>query len=125
MGKSDMKTAERLGFKEGVTFAVVDQDLKVVASSKACFEKPELVGFMKTTLQSDAAKTSWEIVQKQIDDQKATLARARDLAKHDKWKEAAEEYKLLINAPCKIADFYDEAVKEADKAVRKAEQQSK
>ena len=44
------------------------------------------------------------------------------LAKQDKWKEAAEEYKAIINANVRVADFYDDVVKEADKAIRKAEQ---
>lgn len=122
MGKSDAKTAARLGCKDGALFAVIDQNMNVLASSKG-LERPEQVeAFLKTTLKSEVCKTYWTAVQAQIDEQRKTLDEARALAKQEKFKEAMEKYTLLLNSKVRVADFYDDAVKEATKVARKAEQ---
>lgn len=121
MGKSDAKTAERLGCKEGVLFAVIDQHMNVLATSKGV-EKPEQVeAFLKTTIKSEACKTYWTAIQSQIDEQKKALEEARALVKQEKFKEAMEKYTLILNSKVRVADFYDDAAKEAGKIARKAD----
>jgi hypothetical protein len=121
MGRSELKTAERLGFKEGVMFAFVDQDLNVVATSKSLPESDGLANFLKSTLRSPACAKFWAPVQTTIDEQKKALAEARDLMKREKYKEALERYKSIVNSNVRVAEFWDDAAKESVKATRKAE----
>jgi hypothetical protein len=122
MGTSDVKTAERLGFKEGVQFAIIDQDLNVLASSKSLAESEGVASFLKATIKSEKCVKYWEPIQKQIEEQKATLAKARELAKKDKIDEALEQYKLIVESRVLVADFWDDAAKEYAKVARKVEQ---
>jgi len=122
MGTSDAKTAERLGFKEGVQFSIIDQDLNVIATSKSLAESDGVTALLKTTIKSEKCVKFWEPVQKQIEEQKATLAKARELAKKDKFEEALEQYKLIVDSHVLVADFWDDAAKEYAKVARKVEQ---
>ena len=122
MGKSDLKTAELLGFKDGALFAVVDQDMKVLASSKSLPKSENVATFLKTTIKSDVCKTFWTPIQKQIDEQKKWLDEGRALAEKKQWKESLEKYQMILNSPVRIADFYDETAKEVVKVQRKAEE---
>jgi hypothetical protein len=123
MGTSDPKTAERLGFKDGAQFAVVDQDLNVLFTSKSLAESENVAAFLKTTIKSDKCTKYWEPIQKQIDEQKAALAKARELVKQEKLAEALEQYKLVVDSRVLVADFWDDAAKEFAKVARKVEQQ--
>jgi hypothetical protein len=122
MATSDAKAAERLGYKEGVQFSVVDQDLNVLFTSKSLAESEHVANFLKTTLKSDKCTKYWEPIQKQIEEQKAALAKARELAKQGKHEEALEQYKLIVESRVLVAEFWDDAAKEASKIARKAEQ---
>lgn len=124
MGRSDAQTAERLGYKEGVMFSFVDQELNVIATSKSLPESEALAGFLKNTLRSEACAKFWTPVQSTIDEQKKALAEARDLMKKEKYKEALDRYRSIIDSGVRVADFFDDAAKESVKAQRKAEQQS-
>ena len=123
MATSDAKTAERLGFKDGAQFAVIDQDLNVLFTSKSLAESENVANFLKTTIKSDKCTKYWEPVQKRIEEQKAALAKARELAKQDKLAEALEQYKLIVDSTVLVADFFDDAAKEYAKVARKLEQQ--
>jgi hypothetical protein len=125
MGKSDLKSAERLGFKDGAIFSIIDQDLNVLATAKPSVESAAVESFLKTTLKSDKAAKHWAMVQTQIDEQKKALDSARALAAQKKWKEASAQYDLALNSNIRVAEWYDEAAKEAEKARRKADQQDK
>jgi hypothetical protein len=122
MGKSDAKTAEMLGYKDGALFAVVDQDMHVLATSKSMPKSDVVAGFLKTTIKSDACKKWWAPVQQQIDDQKKSLDEGRALAKQDKWKDALAKYQAVVNSNVRVADFYDDAAKEIVKVQRKADE---
>lgn len=123
MAASNAKTAERLGFKDGAQFAVIDQDLNVLFTSKSLAESENVANFLKTTIKSDKCTKYWEPVQKRIEEQKAALAKARELAKQDKLAEALEQYKLIVDSTVLVADFFDDAAKEYAKVARKLEQQ--
>ena len=123
MAASNAKTAERLGFKDGAQFAVIDQDLNVLFTSKSLAESENVANFLKTTIKSDKCTKYWEPVQKRIEEQKAALAKARELAKQDKLAEALEQYKLIVDSTVLVADFFDDAAKEYAKVARKVEQQ--
>jgi hypothetical protein len=120
MGPSDVKTAERLGMKDGAIMAVVDQDLNVLATMKPTDRPEGVAAFLKATLKSDACKTFWAPIEKTIAEQKVALDEARALARQDKWKEASEKYESIVMSGVKVADFYNDAVREAGKAARKA-----
>jgi len=122
MGASDAKTAERVGCKDGALFAIVDQDLNVIATSKPIVTSEGVVSFLKKTIQSEACVKQWSYVQTQIDEQKKALEKARALMAKDKFKEALEQYRLVLDSKVRISDAWDEAAKEVGKAARKAEQ---
>lgn len=122
MGPSDAKTAERLGCKDGAIFAVVDQDLNIVATSKPIATSDGVAAFLKTTIKSEPAAKAWSLVQSQIDEQKKALEKARALVAKEKFKDALEQYEVVLNSRVHVADFWDDAAKEAAKAARKAEQ---
>ena len=125
MGASDAKTAERLGFSEGALFSIVDQDLKVVATSKSITTSEGVASFLKKTMQSEPCAKHWATVQTQIDEQKKALEKARALMAKEKFKEALEQYRLVLDSKVRISDQWDEAAKEVAKAARKAEQLDK
>ena len=125
MGTSDAKTAERLGFKDGAIFAIVDQDLRVVATSKPIATADSVALWLKKTLQSEPCAKHWASVQTQIDEQKKELEKARALAAQDKWKDSLEQYRLVLDSKVRIGEPWDEAAKEVAKAARKAEQADK
>ena len=122
MATSDAKAAERLGYTEGVQFSVIDQDLNVLFTSKSLAESNDVAKFLKTTLKSEKCAKYWEPIQKQIDEQKTTLAKARELARQDKLEAALEQYKLIVDSRVLVAEFWDDAAKEAAKIARKVEQ---
>ena len=121
MGKSDAKTAERLGFKDGAMFAVVDQHLNVIATSKPIVNSDGVAAFLEKTIRSESCKSFWSNVQTTIDEQKKALEKARELVRQDKFKDAMEQYAIVVNSNVRVADFYDEAAKEAAKIARKAD----
>ncbi len=123
MGASDAKTAERLGFKDGAMFAVIDQDMNVIATSKPLAKSENVAAFLKATIKSEKCAKYWEPIQKQVDEQKKTLEEARSLAAKQMYKEALEKYKLVLSSNVRIAEFWDDASKEAEKVQRKAEKQ--
>ncbi len=122
MGKSDAKTAEALGFKDGALFAVVDQDMHVLATSKSMPKSDNVAAFLKATIKSDACKKWWAPVQQQIEEQKKALDEGRALAKQDKWKDALPKYQAVVNSTVRVAEFYDDAVREIVKVQRKADE---
>src|SRR5262245_31051362 len=122
MATSDAKTAQHLGFAEGVQFSVIDQDLNVLFTSKSLAESENVASFLKTTIKSEKCAKFWEPVQKQIDEQKAALAKARELVNKGKLEEAMEQYKLITGSHVLVAEFWDDAAKEAAKVARKLEQ---
>ena len=81
-----------------------------------------MAAFLRSVIKSDACKAYWAPVQQQIDQQKAALEKARDLAKKQMWKEAVEQYDAVLVSATRVADFYDEAAKEAAKAAKKADE---
>lgn len=121
MGASDAKTAERLGFKDGAIFAVIDQDMNVLATSKPLAKSENVAAFLEATIKSEKCAKYWAPVQKQVDEQKKALDAARSLVAKEKFKEALEQYKLVLDSNVRVADFYDDAAKEAAKIQRKAE----
>lgn len=125
LGKTDAKTAERLGYKEGAIFSVVDQDLNVIATSKPIATSESVALFLKKTIQSEAAAKHWAPVKTQIDEQKKTIEKARALAAQDKWKEALEQYRAILDSTVRVGESWDAAAKEVTKAARKAEQEDK
>ena len=123
MGPSDAKTAERLGCKDGAMFAVVDQHLNVIATSKPIATPEGVAQFLEKTIRSESCKSFWTNVQTTIDEQKKALEKARTLVKQEKFKEAMDQYAFIVNSNVRVADFYDEAVKESGKIARKANKQ--
>ena len=121
MGKSDLTAAQKLGFTDGAMFAVVDQRMNVLATSKALPTSEQLAGFLEKTIKSESCKSFWTNVQTTIDEQKKALEKARALVKQEKFKEAMEQYALVVNSNVRVADFYEEAVKESSKIARKAD----
>lgn len=121
MGKSDAKTAERLGFKDGAMFAVIDQDMNVLATSKPIANSEGVAAFLKTTLKSEKCAKYWEPVAKQIEEQKKALDAARALVAKEKFKEALDQYDLVLGSNVRVGEFWDDAAKEAAKIRRKAE----
>lgn len=122
MGKSDAKTAERLGMKDGAMFAVIDQDLNVLGTSKSIPTSEGVASFLKNTMKSESCAKYWNAVQTQIDEQKTALEKARALMAKDKFKDALDQYNVVLNSKVHVADFWDDAAKEAVKAARKVEQ---
>jgi len=120
MGASDAKKCERLGAKDGAIFAIIDQDLNVIATTKPVAESDNVTAFLKSTLKSEKAAKYWAPIQTQIDEQKATLEKARALANQHKYKESLEQYKLILASPVRISDSWDTAAKESQKIARKA-----
>ena len=121
MGQSDMKTAERLGCKDGAMFAIVDQHLNVIATSKPITSSEGVAAFLEKTIRSESCKSFWSNVQTTIDEQKKALEKARALVRQEKFKEAMDQYAIVVNSNVRVADFYDDAAKEAAKIARKAE----
>jgi hypothetical protein len=122
MAKSDLKTAERLGWKEGVIVSIVDKDLKVLGSTKPLAESEAVVAFLKGTMKSAPCGRFWGIVQTRIDEQKKRLDEARALAEKKKTEEALDAYREVLASDVRVADFYGDAEKEFAKLARKAEQ---
>src|SRR6266566_2150977 len=75
----------------------------------------EVVTFLKNTLKSEACKSFWAPVETTIAEQKAALEKARAFAKEGKWKEALEQYDLVLSSKVQVAEFYDDAVREEAK----------
>jgi hypothetical protein len=125
MGKSDAKTAERLGCKDGALFAVIDRKLNVLATSKPVEKSDGVAAFLKSTLKSDALKTAWAPIQSQLDAQKKALDEARALVLQKKFKEAVEKYDVVLTTNVHVADYWDKAVKEAVDARRHADEAAK
>jgi hypothetical protein len=115
---SDAKILERLGVGEGPSFAIVDERLEVVARSGAFGSAKGAAAFVKETLASKCGEY-WKSVQARLEEQKKALAEARSFAKRKEWRESLARYDLIRRSDLRIADFFDDAVREAADVERK------
>jgi hypothetical protein len=119
MGRSDRKTAERLGAGPGTSFSVVDWKLEAVAKSGPIAKPEGLTKYLEDALHN-AFPDYWAGIEKQVTEQKALLAEARKLAAKKDWKAAKERYDKIRTSDFRIYDDWDDAVTEAGRVAEKA-----
>lgn len=121
MAVSDKKTAERLGAGKGTSFSVINGKLEVIGRSDAMTTSKAVAQFLRESIETGCA-TYWTSIQRQIDDQKATLEEARKLAAKKDWKAAKERYDAIRQSDVRVATFWDDVFDEAAKIDTKAKQ---
>jgi hypothetical protein len=124
MGRSDRKSAERLGAGPGTSFAVVNWKLEAVAKSGPMTKPEAVMKFLEDGLRVGFADY-WKDVAKRIDEQKALLAEARKLADKKDWKAAKERYDQIRTSEFRVYDDWDDAVTEANRVTDKAAKEAK
>lgn len=115
---SEEKMLERFGASEGPSFAVVDQDLEVVATSSAIPNAKRFTGFLQSTVK-EHFEEYWGTIQERIDDQKESLREAKSLEKKKDVVGALSAIRSITRSSLRIAPFFDEAVKLDEKLTRK------
>jgi hypothetical protein len=109
--KSDAKVLERLGAGDGPSFAIVDENLAVVARSGSFVSAKTAAAFVR-----DAVTTKfpayWKSVAERVEEQRKLVAEARTLAKQKKFDQAVARYDAVVWSELRIGDFFDDACKE-------------
>lgn len=124
VSKSDPKLLERLGAGKGPSFALVDERLQVVAKSGAFPTAKAAAAFVKQTVTTSFTEY-WKAVQERVGEQGKALTEARALAKAKKYAEAIGQYDLIRYSDLQVADFFDDAVREASEVEAKAAKAAK
>jgi hypothetical protein len=127
MDRSDRATAELLGLGAGPSFALVAHDLSVIAKTEDFATGKTAAAFIRSNLSTAKAYSEyWQSLQTRMDEQKAALAKARELAKQKKPDEALAAYDLIRFSELRIGEFFDDACREAEKIeTQLAEKKSK
>lgn len=120
IAKSDEKMLERFGAGTGPSFAVVDQDLRVVATSGPLPNAKRFTGFLESTVKS-GLPDYWKSIQEQLDAQEAALREARSLEKKKEIAQALEAVRRVTRSSLRVGAFFDDAVKLDEKLARKLE----
>jgi hypothetical protein len=119
MGRSDRKSAERLGAGPGTSFAIINGKFEAVAKSGPIAKPEGVAKFLE-----DALKTSfpdmWKVVEERVAEQKTLLAEARKFAAKKEWKAAAERYEKIRTSDTRIYEEWDDGVNEALRVIEKA-----
>ena len=107
---SERELLDRFKAGDGPSFTVVDQDLKVMASSGSLGSSKAVVSFLSTTLKKRFPEY-WSTVQVRLDEQKKALKDARSLEKAKKFDEALDRVREITGSNLRIGKQYDDAVK--------------
>ena len=116
MSSSETKLLERFGASEGPSFAIVNRDLEVIATSKPCGKK-QFVSLLKSTLPK--FKEYWKEVQTRLAEQKQAVKEAKALEKKKELERALTRYQEVRGSDLRIGKWYDDAVKDAQRLERK------
>jgi len=116
--KSEAKMLARFGAAEGPSFAVVNQDLEVKATSAAIPNAKRFASFLESTVKSQF-EDYWAAIQERIDDQKESLREAKSLEKKKDVVGALSAVRSITRSALRIAPFFDEAVKLDEKLTKK------
>jgi len=107
---------KRFGVEDKPCFAIIDRDLNVIATSKATSRK-NFIAFVKKALPKFEAY--WQTIEERLTDQKQSLEEARAFVKKKDLRRALNRYQDVRTSDLRIADFWDDARKEADKLEKK------
>jgi len=108
---SDAKVLERLGAGDGPSFAIVDENLAVVAKSGSFVNAKTAAAFVRDAVTAKFP-AYWKSVSERIEEQKKLVAEARALAKQKKFDEAVARYDTVVWSDLRVGDFFDDACKE-------------
>ena len=108
---SDAKVLERLGVGEGPSFAIVDENLAVVAKSGSFVNAKTAAAFVRDAVTAKFQEY-WKAVSARVEEQRKLVAEARALAKQKKFDEALTRYDTVVWSDLRIGDFFDDACKE-------------
>lgn len=111
--KSDARILERLGVGTGPSFSLVNEKLEVVAKSGPFATSKGAAAFLKQNVTA-GFPDFWKVLQERIDAQKALIAEGRALAKQKKFDEALARYDAVVFSDLRIADFFEDACREAE-----------
>jgi hypothetical protein len=118
--KSEEKMLERFGATTGPSFAIVNQDLEVVATSTAIPNAKRFAGFLQTTVKSHFEEY-WTTIQERLDEQKETLREVKSLEKKKDIVGALSALRTITRSSLRIGSHFDDAVKLDAKLTRKME----
>lgn len=121
MGRSDKKSAERLGAGPGTSFAIVNWKLDAVAKSGPISKPEGVIKFLQDGLKNSFPEI-WKGVEERVAEQKTLLAEARKLAAKKDWKAAQERYDRIRTSETRIYEEWDDAVDEAGRVAEKVRQ---
>lgn len=110
MSKSDRKLLERFGAGEMPSFALVDQDLKLVASTPVLEGKP-FAAWLESSLPK--FETYWKTVEERLDEQEKARDRGQELEKKKDLRGAIEAYQEVRTSNLRIAKWWDEIANRA------------
>ena len=108
--KSEARMLERFGAGEGPSFAIVNQDLEVVAKSTAIPNAKRFAGFLQTTVKSHFDEY-WATIEARLDEQKDALREAKSLEKQKDIVGALSKVRAVTRSTLRIGDHFDDAVK--------------
>jgi hypothetical protein len=110
MSKSDRKARERFGAGAMPAFALVDQDLNLIAGTPVLATKP-FAAWIEATLPK--FETYWKTVTERLEDQKKARDLGQSLEKKKDLRGAIEAYQQIRTSNLRIAPFWDETANRA------------
>lgn len=117
VAESSDELLQRFGYEAGPSFAVVDNTLNVVATSKAIGSSKKFNSFLQKTLKSHFGEY-WKDVQEQLDEQKKLFQEAKSLARKKDLERARDRLHEVRISTLRIGDWWDDARKEAERLDR-------
>jgi hypothetical protein len=116
--KSEAKLLERFGAGAGPSFAIVNQDLEVKATSAEVGSPKKFATFLHSTVKKQFSEY-WGEIQTRLDEQKAALQEAKSLAKKKDVTGALMRVREVTRSSLRIGSFFDDAVKMDTKLTKK------
>ena len=108
---------KRFSAGDGPSFAVLDNELNVVATSKAFGSSKKFNAFLQKTLKTNFAEY-WAGIQEDLDEQKKLFKEAKALARKKDLERARDRLHEVRISTLRIGDWWDDAKKEAERLDR-------
>lgn len=118
MDRSDARIAQRVGLGDGASYAFVNEKLSAVAKAEDFADGAAAAAFIEKAIKTHYADY-WKTLEERIAEQKVTLAAAKELEKQKKLDEALDKYREIVNSDLRIADFWEDTYKDAEKLAAK------
>lgn len=121
MNHSDIERLARFGAGETPSFAVVNQDLEVVAKSDAVGNSKQAAAFLRRTVQ-EGFPEYWKQVEAQIAEHRKLIAEAGQLSRKKETRKAYDTLQIVLFSGIRISSEWEKALELSEKIAKELDE---